>query len=113
MQPAGIIGPGDYGDSYLTQLLRELVRQKLPALVRSGYNFVDVRDAAQAIASACYRGRSGQSYILSNEVATIDQIAQTVHQATGARVPSVTLPVWVARLGATCTTASRSARRST
>ena len=99
VQPAGIIGPGDYGDSHLTQLLRELVRQKLPALVKGGYNFVDVRDAAQAIVSACDHGRSGQSYILSNEVTTIEQIARAVHQATGARLPSVMLPVWVARLG--------------
>lgn len=65
VQPSGIIGPGDFGDSHLTQMVKEMAKGSLPALVKGGYNFVDVRDVASGIISACDKGISGECYILS------------------------------------------------
>ena len=44
IHPSGIIGPSDYGNSHLTQLIKEVATGKLFACVKGGYNFVDVRD---------------------------------------------------------------------
>ena len=44
IHPSGIIGPNDYGNSHLTQLIKEVATGKLFACVKGGYNFVDVRD---------------------------------------------------------------------
>lgn len=53
IHPSGIIGPNDFGNSHLTQLIKEVANGKLFACVKGGYDFVDVRDVADGVISAC------------------------------------------------------------
>lgn len=46
VHPSGIIGPFDTAGNHLVQLVRDYLRGALPACVRGGYDFVDVRDVA-------------------------------------------------------------------
>jgi dihydroflavonol-4-reductase len=46
VQPSGIIGPGDYGDTHMTELIPAVAKGRLPAVVKVGYDSVDVRDVA-------------------------------------------------------------------
>jgi dihydroflavonol-4-reductase len=80
--------------------LIQLAQRRLPALVRAGYYWADVRDVVQAAVSAETRGQRGQRYILAGEYATFKTIAQWIHQAVGAKPPRLNLPVWVARAAA-------------
>ena len=66
VHPSGIIGPFDTAGNHLVQLVRDYLRGALPACVRGGYDFVDVRDVAAGCLLALEHGHRGASYILSN-----------------------------------------------
>ena len=46
VHPSGILGPYDSSGNHLVQLVSDYVAGKLPACVKGGYDFVDVRDVA-------------------------------------------------------------------
>ena len=52
IRPSAIIGPYDFKPSKLGQATLDLYRGHIPALPPGGYNFVDVRDVAEAICTA-------------------------------------------------------------
>lgn len=89
VQPTGIMGPGDHGDGAVTRLIRDLAANRLPVLVEGGYDFVDVRDVTDGTIVAAERAPSGRCYLLGAERASLLEIAQTLHEAIGSRVPLV------------------------
>lgn len=100
LQPSGILGPNNYSPENMMQLMTEVASGKLRAVIPGGYDFVDVRDVAQGILAACDKGRSGQSYILSNRYIQIKEICDEVCALSGRKLIRMVLPVWVAKLGA-------------
>lgn len=97
VQPSGILGPYDESGNHLVQLVTDYVENRLPACVRGGYDFVDVRDVAAGTLAAAEKGKTGECYILSNrhyEIREVLDIARSV--AGGRRLP--VLPVWMAKL---------------
>ncbi|MGB9867744.1 MAG: NAD-dependent epimerase/dehydratase family protein [Bacillota bacterium] len=58
--PTGMVGPYGYRPSEMGQFILALARGKLPAQVCGGYDFVDVRDVAQAHILAAHKGSRGQ-----------------------------------------------------
>lgn len=99
VHPSGIIGPYDRGRNHLVQLVRRYMDGKLPACVRGGYDFVDVRDVAEGCLLAAARGVPGQSYIVSGHYISIyDLLALAGRYCRKKPVPA--LPVWTARLAA-------------
>lgn len=97
IHPAGVIGPGDFGDTAMSRLVRDLAENRLPAVIRGGYYFVDVRDVAAAVITAAELGRDGDCFLLSAGRVSITEIARIISDATGSRMPLV-LPRWAARL---------------
>lgn len=98
VHPSGICGPNDYGRGNLTQLLIDYCKGHLTAGVAGGgYDFVDVRDVAQGIISACEKGRLGETYILSNRYYSVRQILELFHEITGLRPIRSFLPLWFAK----------------
>ena len=96
VHPSGILGPFDGAGNHLVQLVKEYAGGKLPACVKGGYDFVDVRDVAAGCLAAAKKGRSGQCYILSNrhyEVQEVLAMAKTL--CHGRRLP--VLPMWMAQ----------------
>lgn len=99
VHPSGIIGPFDDGANHLVQLLRSYWEGKLPAGVRGGYDFADVRDVARGCLAAAAQGRRGEGYILSGRYATIGELMADVRLVAPVR-PVPLLPVALARLAA-------------
>ena len=96
VHPSGILGPFDGAENHLVQLVKEYAGGKLPACVKGGYDFVDVRDVAAGCLAAAKKGRSGECYILSNrhyEVQEVLAMAKTL--CHGRRLP--VLPMWMAQ----------------
>ena len=96
VHPSGILGPFDGTGNHLVQLVKEYAGGKLPACVKGGYDFVDVRDVAAGCLAAAEKGRSGECYILSNrhyEVQEVLAMAKTL--CHGRRLP--VLPMWMAQ----------------
>jgi dihydroflavonol-4-reductase len=94
--PSGIIGPYDKGNNHLTQMVVEYAGGKLPACVKGGYDFVDVRDVAGGCLLAAERGRRGEGYILSGHYVPIGELLSKVGSRCGrGSIPA--LPIWLAR----------------
>ena len=100
MQPSGIIGPNDYGRSHLTEMILDCAKGSLTACVNGGYDFVDVRDVADGIISACENGRKGECYILSNKYIEVKDLLNMVCDAIGRKRIKTVLPMWFAKLTA-------------
>lgn len=100
VHPSGMLGPGDFGNSHLTQLVIDFSKGRLTACVKGGYDFVDVRDVADGVLSACQRGKSGECYILSNKRMEVRQLLDEISHARHAKKIRIVLPMWVAKLTA-------------
>jgi dihydroflavonol-4-reductase len=94
--PVAVIGPFDYRLSAMGELIALFARRRLPAIVDGGYDFVDVRDVALAQLSACERGRSGESYLLTAGHLKVRELVRILAGAAGRRPPRVALPLPVA-----------------
>ena len=100
LQPTAMIGPYDYYPSYIGKALLALAQGHVPALVRGGFDWVDVRDVAQAAVQAEERAKSGASYILSGQWRSVRQIAEMTAELTGRKAPLLTVPTGLAYLAA-------------
>lgn len=100
VQPSGIIGPGDEGITHMTALVLAAMRGRLPAVVRGGYDFVDVRDVAEGILAAAAKGRNGECYVLSNRFISIKELVDLVCLYSRARQVHLILPLFIAKLTA-------------
>lgn len=100
VHPSGIIGPYDFGNSHLTQLVLDFTSGNLKACVNGGYDFVDVRDIVDGIIAACTKGKSGECYILSNRYISIKELLDTISEVKGIKKIKTVLPMWLAKLTA-------------
>lgn len=98
IHPSGIIGPNDYGNSHLTQLIKKVTDGKFFACVKGGYDFVDVRDVADGVINACKTGNKGECYILSNRYITIKELCDLVCDVQKRKKIKLVLPITVAKL---------------
>ena len=98
IHPSGIIGPNDYGNSHLTQLIKKVTDGKLFACVKGGYDFVDVRDVADGVISACKNGANGECYILSNRYIAIKELCDLICDVQGRKKIKMVLPIGLAKL---------------
>lgn len=96
VHPSGILGPYDRSGNHLVQLVNDYIHGKLPACVKGGYDFVDVRDVADGCLRALEKGKSGECYILSNRHYEIKDLLKMIRRIHGGRkLP--TLPLWMAK----------------
>ena len=100
VHPSGIIGPNDFGSSHLTQLIIDFANGRLTACVKGGYDFVDVRDVADGIISACDKGKKGECYILSNRYVEIKELLDIISEVRNTKKIRTMLPMWLAKLTA-------------
>lgn len=100
LSPTAVIGPYDYGPSLMGKALILIATGKLPALVKGGYNWVDVRDVTDATIAAIEKGKNGKRYLLSGHWRSLEQISDLVSRITEFRPPrKFTCPHWMARIG--------------
>lgn len=100
IHPSGIIGPNDFSNTHLTQLVIDFVNGRLKACVKGGYDFVDVRDVTNGVISACFNGKKGECYILSNRYVDIRELLDTISEVTGKKKIKSVLPMFFAKITA-------------
>jgi dihydroflavonol-4-reductase len=105
LNPTAILGPHDYGPSHQGEVLLALARERLPALVAGGFDWVDARDVAQGAIAAAARAPAGERYILSGHWASVRELGALVGSIRGVHIPRLVAPMWLARLGAPLFTA--------
>lgn len=96
--PSGIFGPYDYNNSYLTQLIKDFSKKRIPLSINAKYNYVDVRDAAEGIINASKVGRKGGSYLLAGQIYTLNEIFTVLSEVLNMKKPKVA-PKFIAYLG--------------
>lgn len=93
VHPSGIIGPYDYAMGFMTRVVGDYYTGKLYMSIKGGFDFVDVRDVADGIISACQKGRSGQCYILSESYHEVSEIADIARNLGGKKPCFINIPV--------------------
>lgn len=94
--PTGVIGPHDYRMSEMGTLILSWMKHGLHLLIDGAYDFVDVRDVARGMITACRKGRTGEVYILSGEKIGLPRLLEWVQEITGSRAPRVKVPLRLA-----------------
>ncbi len=102
--PSGIIGPGDYRGSEMGKVISYLLgktKQHIFPCFNGAYNFVDVRDVAQALQLAMHKGRRGEAYVLSGHNLTVPELYRKVLQVAGrTSVKLIMIPLALVKFGA-------------
>lgn len=83
--PSGILSPFDPGRGNIASVIFSYRKNTLPAAIKGGYDFVDVRDVAQGIISCSENGRTGECYILSGHYASIKDILEYIRSTSGGK----------------------------
>ena len=95
---AGVLGPGDYSNTHMTQVMIDFINKKLPASINGGYNDFDIRDVADVLPSIIENAKVGESYLFANKPDKINEVLKYVGDMTNRKIPP-TLPMWIAYVG--------------
>jgi dihydroflavonol-4-reductase len=91
--PAPIMGPRDL--KFISGKIITEALKGFPALPPTGLNIIDVRDCAAGHIAAAERGRCGERYLLSGHNLTFRELAETLRDVLGTKVPGINIPRWV------------------
>lgn len=95
VHPSAPVGEADWKPTATGKIILDFLRRRLPALVDTGLNLVDVRDVAAGHLLAAEKGRVGEEYILGHRNMTLREIVGTLGEITGLPVPKLRLPHWI------------------
>jgi dihydroflavonol-4-reductase len=95
--PSGVIGPYDHRISQMGHLVINFMNGDVKAYIDGAYDFVDVRDVADGLILACENGKTGESYILSGEQISVQELYLELEKITGIKAPSFKAPLWLVK----------------
>ena len=101
--PSAVIGPYDRKFSAVGALTNFCVKHRFPVTLRfGGYNFVDVRDVAQAMCACTQKEDmpNASVYLLSGEFISIRSLIGMLSELTGHKPPRLPVPYWLAMASA-------------
>lgn len=96
VHPTGIMGPGDCSISETTKTVIRIIQGEMPVGINGSFNMADVRDLADGLIAAAYRGRKGESYILGNEEVSFKEFAKILYEEGNSPKIKFFLPIWLA-----------------
>ncbi len=99
INPTAITGPFDFKPSYVGKAIIAMALERLPALVKGGFDWVDVRDVISGMIQAAKVAPKGAKYLLSGHWHSVLEISNLVAQFSKTRPPRITIPIWLAYLG--------------
>ncbi len=97
--PTSVVGPFDYKPSKLGKAIIDMYKGKIPAVIKGGFDFVDVRDIAEGTIAALENGRSGETYILGGRYHTIKELSDYVFKVKDVKKRLAVFPLSVAYAG--------------
>lgn len=97
VHPSGITGPNDYSNTHLAQMVEDYYNGRIPAAVKGGYDFVDVRDVADGIVAAAKKGKKGNCYLLTNKYYSVREMLGILYDLGAGKKIKLTMPMFLAR----------------
>jgi dihydroflavonol-4-reductase len=104
LNPTAVVGPHDYRPSLMGRALVAFATGGIPLLIDGGYDWVDVRDVAEAALAAAERAPRGSRYLLGGRWASMAEIARLACGTAGRRPPRLTCPLFLAEASAPLST---------
>jgi dihydroflavonol-4-reductase len=95
VNPASPIGPWDTKPTPTGDIILRFLRRQMPFYMKTGLNFIDVRDVAWGHLLALKRGRSGERYILGNQNLSLKELLEQMADLTGLKAPQRNVPSWL------------------
>ena len=102
VQPSTPVGSGDVRPTPTGATIRDFLAGRIPAVIQTGLNLVDVEAVGEGHVLAMERGVPGGAYILGDRNLTLDQLLGKVAGISGRRPPAWRIPR-LAALGAALT----------
>jgi dihydroflavonol-4-reductase len=96
--PSGVIGPYDFKDSEMGEMIKDYCEGKYKYYVDGAYNFVDVRDVTNGIYLAMTKGKKGEEYILAGNRITVQELFHKISKITKTPPPKFKIPTPIAKL---------------
>lgn len=96
VNPTAPIGPWDVKPTPTGKVILDYLKQKIPAYVQTGLNFVDVSDVAEGHILAAQKGTIGGRYILGNQNMSLLELFKILQELSGIKRPMLSIPKWLA-----------------
>ncbi len=96
VQPSTPLGSGDRRPTPTGATIRDFLAGRIPAVVATGLNLVDVEAVGEGHVLALESGTAGRSYILGDRNWTLRQLLEAVAAVAGTRPPRWRIPIAVA-----------------
>lgn len=97
--PSACIGPYDFKVSAPGEMIRMIMKGKLPvSLSFGGYNFVDIRDVAIGMIGAAEQGENGESYFLTGNIISAEELIKLISEKSGRKAPKYKMSLGLAKL---------------
>lgn len=97
LMPCAVFGPYDHKGGLVSSLVKIYLKPFRMPIIRGGYEFTDVRDIAFAAVSAAANGKSGESYILSNEFFELKYVVDKMRSMEGLKPIKLVIPNFIAK----------------
>ncbi|HEY3595251.1 MAG TPA: NAD-dependent epimerase/dehydratase family protein, partial [Polyangiaceae bacterium] len=100
VNPATVLGPGDYKPTPSADLILEHLSWRYPfgmPYAPGGISLVDVDDVVQGHIAAMDKGRSGERYILGGNNVTFEQLFNALSEITGLAGPGLRITRGIAQ----------------
>ncbi len=95
IRPPVLLGPGDHRFR-ATKHVTNLLDGKIPFLGKGGMHFTDIRDVASAMSNLATLKKARAVYHFPGTCSSLIQFFQMVSEVSGAPLPKLELPAWVA-----------------
>lgn len=92
VNPSTPVGERDIKPTDTGQILVDFLNRKIPAIVDTGLNLIDVRDCAAGHLLAAEKGKVGEKYILGCKNLELREILEILSELSGLPAPKVRLP---------------------
>ena len=96
VNPTAPVGPWDVKPTPTGKIILDFLKEKMPAYVQTGLNFVDVSDVAEGHILAAIKGKIGERYILGNQNMSLLELFKNLQELSGRKRPRLQIPHWLA-----------------
>ena len=95
INPTAVLGPHDHKPSRMGETLINIYRNRYPALVDGGYDWVDARDVSACALAAERKGRPGEAYLAGGHWRHVCDISRIISEMYGIKTPTFATPMWL------------------
>lgn len=96
--PSGMLGPGDYGNNHLNQVIKEVYKNKIKVFVKGGYDIVDIRDVANAVVTLAEKQIKNEEYLLTGKYISVRNLICLTSKLLNKKAPTISIPHFMLKI---------------